>query len=343
MIKTEETIRSASGTKTKTKQSSTERRQGKYPEVEKKLASWIRSTREFGIPVETWMLPLEGQLILDTLYPGVVFNFGNRWRKGFFKRENFSFRHVTSRNVLKRKILAVVDTIADWHVATRAHQADAKTDSMWGRTPPTGVFNHDQVPIALASDHSRTIDTVGKEVIFDSTTNDSETKRFCSLNLFIPMELLPDLSNLPKPHLVFKATEFCEGKDWVGKRDSPGQQLERDLWSKDVIVSFQENAWVDARTTIYSLQEQTNLEKGLQQADIKNPQIFEDCLAAHTTPEVLAYWKSHKPHWDRRSLPKNLTWCTQPIDRHIGIQYKTAVYRAIREECLKRIKACTGD
>ena len=99
------------------------------------------------------------------------------------------------------------------------------------------------------------------------------------------MELLPDLSNLPKPHLVFKATEFCENKDWVGKRDSPGQQLERDLWSKDVIVSFQENAWVDARTTIYSLQEQTNLEKGLQQADIKNPQIFEDCLAAHTTPE----------------------------------------------------------
>jgi hypothetical protein len=61
--------------------------------------------------------------------------------------------------------------------------------------------------------HSRTIDTTGREVIWDSTSDDADAKRFCSLNLTVVMEALPDLSIVPPPHLIFKGTNFCASED----------------------------------------------------------------------------------------------------------------------------------
>ena len=77
------------------------------------------------------------------------------------------------------------------------------------------VFNRDQVPIALASSYSTTIDEKNKEVIWDSTYDSGDVKRFCTLNLTIPMLVSPDLNNhnLIRPHLVFKATKFVRGED----------------------------------------------------------------------------------------------------------------------------------
>ena len=64
-------------------------------------------------------------------------------------------------------------------------------------------------------------------------------KRFCTLNLIVPMRTKDDFSNVPKPHIIFTASEFKPGDEWI--------KAERDLWAPDVIVSFQENAWVDSR------------------------------------------------------------------------------------------------
>ena len=36
--------------------------------------------------------------------------------------------------------------------------------------------------------------------------------------------------------------------------------------------------------------------------------------------------------------PPDLTHVLQPIDRHIGVQYKTAVYRAVRTETMELIR-----
>jgi hypothetical protein len=342
IIEREDIIRGSSGTKKKKKLANSDRREGKYPVMERKLAKWIRETRELGIPVESWMLPLEGRLFLDEIRLGIAFAFSSRWRRAFFKRFNFTYRCITSNNAMRKDMDGLIGTIAMWHIANKIYQEEVINDPEWGRTPPTGVFNRDQVPIALTSEHSRTIDTTGREVVWDSTSDDADAKRFCSLNLTVVMEALPDLSNVPPPHLIFKGTNFCAGEDWVGKRDVPGQPLERDLWNKDVTVSFQENAWCDARTNIYGLKQQAKLEEALIKAGIKNPQQFEDNLSAHLTYEVLEYWKREKPNWGRRSYPPKLTWCMQAIDRHIGIIYKTDVYRAMRAESLKRLNACVS-
>ena len=44
----------------------------------------------------------------------------------------------------------------------------------------------------------------------------------------------------------------------------------------------------------------------------------------------------------QRLYPPDLTQCIQPVDRHIGIQYKLAVYQAIRAESMRLIKKNEG-
>ena len=50
-----------------------------------------------------------------------------------------------------------------------------------------------------------------------------------------------DLRNLPKPGLVFSATEFITTDDWH-------EQEEAAIWDDCVLVSFQENLWVEITT-----------------------------------------------------------------------------------------------
>jgi hypothetical protein len=88
------------------------------------------------------------------------------------------------------------------------------------------------------------IEKTGAPVMLNSL--DLTNKRFCTLNLTVPMEVCPDHNkNLPMPHLIFCGT-FKGGEDWANKE-------ERSKWDPRVVVSFQENVWVNARTNIYGL------------------------------------------------------------------------------------------
>ena len=55
--------------------------------------------------------------------------------------------------------------------------------------------------VANASDHI--IETTGIEEVYNSVMNPNNEKRFCALNLTVPMELCKDRKNLPKAHIVF--------------------------------------------------------------------------------------------------------------------------------------------
>ena len=70
-----------------------------YPEIEKRLAWWIRETRKGGLLVETWMVADEGKDILHKLYPlsfpapsefsNYPFKLSNNYQKGFLNRHTF--------------------------------------------------------------------------------------------------------------------------------------------------------------------------------------------------------------------------------------------------------------
>ena len=74
----------------------------------------------------------------------------------------------------------------------------------------------------------------------DARHDTENVNRFCTLNLTIPMAVEADMSNVIRPHLVFRAKHFVGGEDWT-KRDGNGN-FERDLWDGRVDVSFQANA-----------------------------------------------------------------------------------------------------
>ena len=75
MLSREHIFRKAAGTKKKRK--TVRSRFGEFPLVDKKLADWVRETRSLGIPVETFMLELEGTRIMKELYPEQFDNDGN--------------------------------------------------------------------------------------------------------------------------------------------------------------------------------------------------------------------------------------------------------------------------
>ena len=120
------------------------------------------------------------------------------------EREGFSHRRTTTK---KKKNLSSEDTVAaitKFFLDTRVLQSQLPDLNQ------ERVFNRDQVPMALASSYSTTIDEKNKEVIWDSTYDSGDVKRFCTLNLTIPMVVSADVSNLNliRPHLVFKAPNF---------------------------------------------------------------------------------------------------------------------------------------
>ena len=67
MLSREETFKKARGTKRTRK--SVRDRSGDFPKMDKKLAAWVRETRSLGIPVESFMLEIEGRRIMKECYP----------------------------------------------------------------------------------------------------------------------------------------------------------------------------------------------------------------------------------------------------------------------------------
>ena len=67
--------------------------------------------------------------------------------------------------------------------------------------------------------------------------------------------------------------------------------------------------------------------------------LFADNLSTHKSEESLTFFKNELPAFaEPRFYPPNLTMSLQPIDRHIGIIYKKAVYKAYRKEMTTRLR-----
>lgn len=340
MIQNERTIRNQAGTKRDSKYVTSQKRDGMYPDMEIRLHSWILETRNLGIPVETFMLPIVGRELMLELYPEMYrdqdspdfkepFMFSDKWRSGFFSRFKLALRKFTAKKSILRDKEKVKEHVREFHLDTRSFQMSKPIDPTYGIAPPQGVWNHDQVPIAMCSSEAKTVDERGNLTILNSL--DMDNKRFCTLNLAIPMEVRPDHSNLPKPHLVFRGT-FKGGEDWADEE-------ERAQWDPRVVVSFQPKAWVDTDTHLYWLDNVMKpIDNWLEMQEFDGV-MFEDNLGVHHTDKAAEHWKEELPNFhDPRFYPKNLTLLIQAIDRHIGIQYKNAVTKAVRKVPVERME-----
>ena len=317
---------------------------GKYPEMECHLADNIRYMRMLGMPVESWMLRLEGRLILHKLYPNEIqapmfddrededsfpFKFSNTWKRDFLSRHNFSFQKLGSRTNNLGITQQHIETISDYHLNMRALKLSEIRDPVWGYTSPYYVFTHDQFPLELAAKNEKTIDNKGEDEIYDASTKDADVKRFCTLNLFGAMDYREDMLNVPPVHLVFRASKFRTGDEWH-------DEDERKQWDSRVVVSFQPNAWVGEETHKYGLKKVLGPINDLlkQEGTDMRGVTIEDNLSVHHTSGTEQFWKEELKHFDMaRFVPANMTEIVQAIDRHIGVRYKEAVYTSYRKRC----------
>ena len=232
----------------------TRSKDGRYPEMELRLACRVRHLRLMGIPIESWMLRFEGKSIFHEIYPEnypdpqadvldqmdelnvYPIQFSNTWQKNFMKRHNFSFRKLSTKMNKKGKTPEMMATVKDYHMECRSFQLSdtpqlCNRDPTYGFTSPYYVFSHDQVPIPLASSNEMTIETIGEDEVYDSVVASSDEKRFATLNLTVPMRMRPDGKNNTKPHIVFKASKFQTA-------DECHDQDKRQEWDYRVAVSF---------------------------------------------------------------------------------------------------------
>ena len=76
------------------------------------------------------------------------------------------------------------------------------------------MLNKDQVPIYLSPTYASTVDNTGEEYIYDAVVNENDFRRFCTIDLVIPMKAEEDLSNRTKPGVVFSSKKFMTEDDW---------------------------------------------------------------------------------------------------------------------------------
>ena len=236
-------------------------REGKYPEMEERLAVRIRLLRKCGLIFEMWMLAVEGMSILNHLYPlkfpikdgdngdgtHSVFKFSRTWQWSFFKQHTFAYCKIGTRKNAAALKVDWIEKIEKYHLTVRALQLSEMNDPEYGFTKPEYVYTHDQVPIQLCASTATTIDDKGADEIYVCVVNEKDLKRFWTLNLLAPMKLLPDKSNLTHVQIVFQCDAgFQYGDYWHDTE-------ERAQWDPRVIVSFQGNAWVEEQTHIYAL------------------------------------------------------------------------------------------
>ena len=177
-------------------------------------------------------------------------------------------------------------------------------DPEYGIAPPANVYNLDQVPINLAESCSRTINQKGAKEVYDGCSKGVDIKRLCTLNLMIPMQVSADLSNIPKPHIIFSASAYKVGDDWAVSG--------REQWPSNVIVSFQENTWVVRKGFKYEVSKMLQeINKRLEEKG-ETGVLVADNLSTHKSEESLTFFENElKAFAEPRFYPANMTMSLQ--------------------------------
>ena len=290
--------------------------------MEKCLAQWIIETRKVGVPVETCMVANEGKYIIHKLYPlsfpapsefsEYPFKFSNNCQKRLFKGHKFSLRKTSKSKNFTTYKKEWTHKSKMFHLETKTSQISKINDPVWGVAPPVCVFNKDQVPIDISSAYATTVDNTGEEYDYDAVGNENDFCKLYTLDLVIPMDVEEDLSNLPNPGVVFIATNFMIEDDRHDQEDA-------DLWYDCVLVSFQENAWVEITTYQHHIKEKMKpmdswcKKKGCRGVNFQENLISYSTYSYNETfNDILP--KFHSP----RYYASQMSFFLQAVDRHIG-------------------------
>jgi hypothetical protein len=213
-----------------------------------------------------------------------IFIYSDTWRRNFFKRYKFSVKMIGKKVNKAACSEDQMRNIAEYHISLRALQLSQIRHPVFGFTDPCHVMSRDEVPIELTNRQGTTVHATGDECVYDAVGKDSDTKRFCTLNLFGAMAYRADGLNIPRPHLVFKGA-FKPGSEWH-------DEDERKQWDPRVVVSFQENGWVDAKTDKLGLKEVLGPINELLKKERMQGVVIQDNLTSHKAEEVMQFWNS---------------------------------------------------
>ena len=268
-----------------------ERKQGNQkpmlPDVENSLNDLIRGKRG-SLCTVGWV---EAQAKRLTSPYGVSLSRG--WLYRFFARNRWSLRKVTNKNKLPEE--EITKRLLDFHCKL-AKLLNEKN------IPNESIMNMDESPICLFADSLRTIAETGTDSVNVGRGQGFKERRYATLVVSIK-------AGGPQPE---KIHVILRGK---GTRI---KEAEESSWPANVVVHFQDNAWMDTETMTdwVNAQEFT-----------RNTVLLMDNLNAHrAVEEMLAdlgviTWFG----------PAKTTDYWQPVDRTVGKWIKDRVHQIIEK------------
>ena len=216
----------------------TSRQEGKWKDVQIRLAAWIRNERSKGCAVSTLMITVKAKCFFLELRPSEYLDFkaSPGWLDAFFKRHKFAVRRKT--NGKTESVEERLPGIKRFHARLRERLINDQSrtdqhDRKWGAYKPINRYNVDQVPMPLFK-ATTTVDEKGaKRVHIRGTKNDDSEKRFCTLQVCVRFVDQESLGSGGIKHKQPRLTICFRG---TGKRISA---LERSSYHPDINVQFQ--------------------------------------------------------------------------------------------------------
>ena len=120
--------------------------------------------------------------------------------------------------------------------------------------------------------------------------------------------------------------------DWHDQEDAA-------LWGDHVLVSFQENAWVNSTTYQHHRKEQMKPMDAWCKKKGCRGVTFQDNLSSYSTYSSNEKFNDILPNFNSsKYYASHMSFALRSVDRNIGKVYKMRVYRAIRAEQTKRLR-----
>lgn len=313
------------------------RREAKYKNAEASCIEWIRKQRGKGLIVQAktlrkYMIRQVRKQHADV--PGFDrFKASAGWLKRFMGRHKLTWRR-RNDNALKSAshLASGVQKFIKSLRALRAQHPDQK-DPIWGIFGPKNTLNIDQIPLPFASSSKCTIEFLGTQRVWLKQPGSGLDKRQATLQLLIRGE-----GKQPKPVLIFRGK-----KTYTRKCDKKKRLAEESKYDEDVIVLWQPKSWADTETCVEWAQGPfTEFIKDNLKGD---PFLLLcDNLNAQTKDPFLKAVADAGPSSSKIYFgPPGATHLWQPVDRHVGAQYKTLMADYYHEYMAERAESDQDD
>ncbi|KAK3920835.1 Pogo transposable element with KRAB domain [Frankliniella fusca] len=278
---------------------------GKWPELERRLAQWVRDVRAQLCSVSKKMMQREARKLVKELgIPGNTFRASLSWINRVMKRNGLSIRRRTT--IAQRLPVHYEEKLLSFQryvIALRKRNNYLLSH----------IGNADQTPLYSDMPRRTTINEKGKKTIRMKTTGNEKTR------FTVMLIITADGRKLP-PYVVYKRKTILKGNFPLGAHV---RAHETGTFTEDITSEWLGTVWARRPGALLN----------------KQSMLVLDSFRVHLTDHIKAQMQRHKP--DLVIIPGGMTSILQPLDVSVNKPFKNKIEDYYNDWMLSGVKQYT--